>query len=90
MEYTITQADYDKIEQLARCAVSATSKKDAKYYIDRLEFIARSGGYAGSARNIIDELCSSVNNAAGSVADKSRKTYFVEVDLSKLKDFVEE
>lgn len=89
MEYKITQADYDKIEHLARCAVSTTSKKDAKYYIDRLEFIARSGGYVGSARNIIDELCSSVSSAAGSVADKSRRTCFVEMDLSKLKDFVE-
>lgn len=89
MEHKITQADYDKIERLAHCAISAVSKKDAKCYIDRLEFIARSGGYAGSVRNIIGELCSSVSNAAGSVADKSRKSYFVEMDLSKLRDFIE-
>ena len=90
MEHKITQTDYDKIERLAHCAISAVSKKDAKCYNDRLEFIARSGGYAGSVRNIIGELCSSVSNAAGSVADKSRKSYFVEMDLSKLRDFIEE
>ena len=90
MEYTITQAEYDKIEHLARCAVSCTSKKDAKYYIDKLEFIARAGGYAGSVKNIIGELCGSVSYAAGSVADKSRRVYFVDMDLSKLRDFIEE
>lgn len=90
MEYTITQAEYEKIEHLARCAVSCTSKQDAKYYIDRLEFIARTGGHAGSVKNIIGELCSSVSNAAGSVADKSRRAYFVDMDLSKLRDFIKE
>ena len=84
MEYTITQTEYDKIEHLAHCAVSCTSKKDAKYYIDRLEFIARAGGYAGSVKNIIGELCSSVSNAAGSVADKSRRVYFADIsDLTR-------
>ena len=90
MKYKITQEDYDKIERLAHCAASAVTKKDAKHYIDKLEFIASSGGYAGGLRNIIGELCSSVSNAAGSVADKYRKTYFVEMDLSKLRDFIEE
>ena len=89
MELKITQAEYDKIEHLARCAISAYSKKDAKPYLTQLEFIANSGGYAGSVRNIISELYSSVSNAAGSVADKSGKTYFVQMDLSKLKDFIE-
>lgn len=89
MELKITQTEYDKIERLARCAISAYSKKDAKPYLTQLEFIANSGGYAGSVRNIISELYSSVSNAAGSVADKSGKTYFVEMDLSKLKDFIE-
>lgn len=89
MELKITQTEYDKIERLARCAISAYSKKDAKPYLTQLEFIANSGGYAGSVRNIISELYSSVSNAAGSIADKSRKTYFVEMDLSKLKDFIE-
>ena len=89
MEHKITQTEYNKIERLARCAISAYSKKDAKPYLTQLEFIANSGGYAGSVRNIISELYSSVSNATGSVADKSGKTYFVEMDLSKLKDFVE-
>ena len=89
MELKITQTEYNKIERLARCAISAYSKKDAKPYLTQLEFIANSGGYAGSVRNIISELYSSVSNAAGSVADKSGKTYFVEMDLSKLKDFIE-
>lgn len=89
MENKITQTEYDKIERLARYAISAYSKKDAKPYLTQLEFIANSGGYTGSVRNIISELYSSVSNAAGSVADKSRKTYFVEMDLSKLKDFIE-
>ena len=70
MELKITQTEYDKIERLARCAISAYSKKDAKPYLTQLEFIANSGGYAGSVRNIISELYSSVSNAAGSVADK--------------------
>lgn len=89
MELKITQTEYDKIERLARGAISAYSKKDAKPYLTQLEFIANSGGYAGSVRNIISELYSSVSNAAGSVADKSGKTYFVEMDLAKLKDFIE-
>lgn len=89
MELKITQTEYDKIERLARCAISAYSKKDAKPYLTQLEFIANSGGYAGSVRNIISELYGSVSCAAGSVADKSRKTYFVEMDLCKLKNFIE-
>lgn len=89
MELKITQTEYDKIERLAHYAISAYSKKDAKPYLTQLEFIANSGGYAGSVRNIISELYSSVSNAAGSVADKSGKTYFVEMDLSKLKGFIE-
>jgi hypothetical protein len=89
MEYKITQTEYDKIEHLAHNAVSASSKNEAKPYLTQLEFIANSGGYAGSVRNIIGDLYGSVKNAAGNVADKSRRTYFVEMDLSKLKDFVE-
>ena len=89
MKLKITQTEYDKIERLARCAISAYSKKDAKPYLTQLEFIANSGGYAGGVRNIISELYSSVSNAAGSVADKPRKICFVETDLFKLKNFIE-
>lgn len=89
MELKITKTEYNKIEHLAHCAISACSKKDAKPYLTQLEFIANSGGYAGSVRNIISELYSSVSNATGGVADKPRQICFVETDLFKLKDFIE-
>jgi hypothetical protein len=89
MEFKITQTEYDKIEYLARCAISAYSKNDAKSYLTQLESAANSDGYAGSVRNIISELCSSVSNAAGNAADKSKRIHFVEMDLYKLKDFIE-
>lgn len=81
MEYRITEKEYQNIEDLAHRAVSAHSKREAKSFIDRLEFIASFGGYAGSAGNILSELCGYVRCASGNVSDKERYADFVKTEL---------
>lgn len=89
MKYQITEEDYQNIVSLADCAVSASSKRDAKPFIDQLDFIANSGGYAGSAGNILSELCGYVKSASGNVSDKERYADFVKTALFKLRSFVD-
>ena len=83
----MTQSEYDEIEGLVNQALSASNKKDAQKYISILEALKRS--LEGSARNVMSELCASVKNVSGRVADKEDKEYFCSMDLFKLKMFVE-
>ena len=53
MKTHIEEEKFEEIRQLAERAVSAYSKNDAAPYIRRLEFISNSGGYSGSANNIL-------------------------------------
>lgn len=89
MKTRIEKEKFEGIKQLVEKATSAYSKKSADSYIKRLEFISNSGGYVGSANNILGELVSSVKSASGNVADKNRYLNFVWYDLYKLEDFVE-
>lgn len=88
MRYEITRGEYQEIEYLTKCALSASNKAKANEYIQRLDYLCP--GLAGPARNILSELKASVSNAAGRVQDKERRSYFVRMDLFKLSRFIKE
>lgn len=86
MRYEITKKEYEEIEDLVFHALNAPNKQEAKRYI----MILNNTGYdlAGSAKNILSELCASVDNASGRVADKARKESFCKMDLFKLEGYI--
>ena len=43
MKMKLTQATYDNIEYLARCASGAATKKEAEPYLTKLHFISNTG-----------------------------------------------
>ena len=88
MSNSITQEDYNKIEQLVTNALSASSKAQAELYLQRLSFIRSTGGYTGYIATVLSSLVSSTSNAAGRVKDKERKEYFANTDLCKLKGLI--
>lgn len=86
MEKTkFTMEEYENIKQLVNSAIYASNKKEAKSYIDKLNFC----GYdvVGNTRNIFSSLVSYVDNASGMVDDKERKINFVKQELYKLKGY---
>lgn len=88
MRTKLTQAEYDKIENLMNQALSAPNKKAAKGYIDQLEFLGND--FAGSVRNILHESSAYLKDAPSKAADdKERKEDFCKMDLYKLKAFIE-
>jgi len=87
MRYKLQEEEYEKIKELVDYALSASNKAEAKRYIQQLNYAAL--GLQGAANNILQELIASVNTASGQVSDKERKSYFAQMDLYKLKDFVE-
>lgn len=88
MRYKLTAEEYEKIERLVGCALSAINKAEAKRYIQQLHYIGSDLG--GAANNILHELISSMDRASGQVQDRERLKYFAQMDLYKLNDFVEE
>ena len=87
MRYKISQKDYDKIEELVKCALSAYNKAEAKNYIQQISYVPYN--LAGAANNILGELISAIETASGQVQDKERLKYFAEISLYKLKSFIE-
>lgn len=83
----ITQEEYQRIEHLAECALSAKNKAEANEYIQRLDYLC--SGLVGAASIILSDLKGSLSNAAGRVPDKETRSYFVRMDLSELADHVE-
>ena len=83
----LTQKMYDGIKDLVDQALIASNKSVAKKYADRLEFLALD--LEGAALNVLHDLCASVKNASGRVSDKESKEYFCQMDLYKLKRFIE-
>lgn len=88
MKYRLTAAEYEKIERLVDCALSAPSKAEAKRYTQQLHYITSE--LSGAANNILHDLIASTDRASGQVQDKERLKYFAQMDLYKLNDFVEE
>ena len=84
MNLYISQDTYDEVERLVEQALVVPSKKAAKPYVDRLDFLQRCGNYGGPTNNIFSELVSSVKSASGSISDKERLRSFAEQDLLKL------
>lgn len=80
-----TVEEYENIEELVDLAISAPNKKEAKNYINKLDFY----GYniVGNTLNILNTLVACVDNASGMVSDKERKIFFVKQELSKLRRY---
>lgn len=89
MNLYISQDTYDEVENLVEQALMVSSKKAAKPYIDRLDFLHRCGNYGGSTNNIFSELVSSVKSASGRISDKERLRSFVVRALYKLQGQIE-
>lgn len=79
----ITQEEFDIVEDLVMKATQACTKTSAAYYIKQLSF--QKSYYCGYTEIIFSNLVSSVERAAGQVAEKDRKMYFVNQDLGKLR-----
>ena len=89
MNFSISQATYDEVEDLVNKALTASSKAAAKKYIDRLDAIWHFGDYFGYINSVFSDLLASVSRASGSVADKERLCYFAKQDLYKLEGQME-
>ncbi len=86
MEKTkFTLEEFDNIEQLVDSAINAFNKKEAKSYINKLNFYGY--GVFGNTNNILNTLIAYVENASGRVSDKERKISFVQKELYKLKSY---
>ncbi len=84
MEKTkFTLEEFENIKQLVDSAIYAPNKREAKNYINELDFC----GYdvVGNTRNIFNNLVAYVDNASGMVSDKERKISFVQHELYKMK-----
>lgn len=89
MNLYISQDTYDEVKKLVGRALMASSKKAAKPFVDRLDFLRRCGDYGGYTNNVFSDLVASVTSASGSVADKERLCYFAKQDLYKLQGQIE-
>lgn len=86
MKQTLTQEEYDRINQLVEYALTSQNKKEAQKYINELQSIGCM--LHGNARNIFGQMLSYVKNASGMVSDKESKMYFVKMELYKLEKYV--
>ncbi len=75
----ITQEEFDEVEDLVMKATQSYTKASAVYYIKKLSF--QKSYYCGYTGIVFSSLVSSVERAAGQVAEKDRKMYFVNQDL---------
>ena len=87
MRNSITQKEFDQIEDLVKKAVSARTKSDAQIYVNRLNFCATD--LSGTANLVMSQLRSAVKSATGMVTDKESKVYFCEMELSKLQGYID-
>ena len=78
MRYKISQKDYDKIEELVKCALSAYNKAEAKNYIQQISYVPYN--LAGAANNILGELISAIETASGQVQGKrARRMLYIKI-----------
>ena len=87
MRNKITQAEFDKIEHLVDCALSANNKAEAKRYISQIEYVCLD--LHGYANTVFHSLISSVERASGKINDKERLKSFAYIDLQKLNGEIE-
>lgn len=80
-----TLDEHENIKRLVDSAIDASNKKEARKYIDKLDFF----GYdvIGNTKYIFDSLVSYVYNVSGMVSDKDHKIGFVTQELLKLKSY---
>ena len=88
MKIKLTQDEYDKLKHLEERVSSASTKKEAAPYLTQLNFISNSGGYSGPARNILGEVASYAQCAAGKVSDKEHCKVACEAAYIKLTGFL--
>ena len=86
MKYKLTQSEFDRISELVHCALNAPNKKEAERYIQQIPYVCLY--LCGSARNILSELSHATKSASGRVSNKERLSYFAEMSLYKLQDFI--
>ena len=87
MKVKISQAEFDKIEELVNCALSANNKAEAQKYISQIRYVCMDlNGYANT---VLHSLISSVERASGRVTDKERLKGFAYTDLVKLQGEIE-
>lgn len=86
----LTHKDFDEIKTLAFKAISASNKKTAKQFTERLDFIQRSIDIEPYKRIVLSELISYVSAASGNVQEKDHWISAVNQSLFKLEpSFVE-
>ncbi|MEG1630979.1 MAG: hypothetical protein RR423_01840 [Hydrogenoanaerobacterium sp.] len=90
MKMNLSRDEYKQIAHLAQCASESLTKKDAQPYLTKLNFIYQSGGYGGSAKNIIGEVYSYASSSAGRVADKAHWQSCLQSSLYKLESLMVE
>lgn len=83
----LTNEEFNEIEDLVNKAVTSSSKKTAKPYLSRLDFMQRTIPLIGNVRNIFGELVSSTEAATGQVQQKDHWLTVVNQYLYKLKDY---
>lgn len=83
----ITQSQYDEITHYKELIENCSSNKEAQSYLEKLKFL--SNYVEGPARNILSELCSSLNEYCKRGSDKEHWHRFVLMDYSKLERYVE-
>lgn len=86
----LTSEEFKKIESLVQQAVSASNKKTAKPFIDRLNFMKNTLNIQPYEKNVFSELVSYVTAASGQVRDKQHWMNFVSQSLYKLEPLPKE
>ena len=81
----LTSGEFDKIESLVQQAVNANNKKEAKPFIDRLNFMKNTMNMQPYERIVFGELVSYTTTASGQVRDKQHWLNAVNQSLYKLK-----
>lgn len=85
----LTQKEYAEIKNLVECIISAHTKKDAERYLTRLSFLSNTMSYevAPNIRNMLSELVSCSQSAAGQVRNKEHWVSVAKSQLYKLESF---
>lgn len=86
MRYKLTQSEFDRISDLVHCALTSPNKREAERFIQQIPYVCLY--LCGSARNILSELIAAAKSASGRVSNKERLSYFAEMSLYKLRDYI--
>lgn len=74
MKDKLTPIEMAKLQELADCALTASTKKEADKYIAQIQFLVND--VMGYSANVLAEMISAIKNASGAVADKESKVEF--------------